>query len=275
MSRFILDRNWSYDSDDVGLKLLPLYSSAKLFSLHVYIFIILTCNYQLAYFWWLSDPINIMYRNYYQCAVNQAFAFLRFRWSSGWTSVALVRREFTTSSFFLLKIASISFNLISVSLSRATWVVDVVPACCKNWLKQSMSESCWAYRSFKSFEFLVFGLFIGFYFFSCFGASVFEFLNPIYERLESSNPGFLQAQAYTGGLVERSWKLPFRPLRVFGSLGIVEPPWSFVNGWAISLFVNAPLERDSSCRDSESSSAKLVAHDSAACQRIIFKFKTS
>ena len=44
------------------------------------------------------------------------------------------------------------------------------------------------------------------------------------KRLESSNPGFLQAQAYTGGLVERSWKLPFRPLKVSGSLGIVEPP---------------------------------------------------
>lgn len=44
------------------------------------------------------------------------------------------------------------------------------------------------------------------------------------KRLESSNPGFLQAQAYTGGLVERSWKLPFRPLTVFGSLEIVEPP---------------------------------------------------
>ena len=116
--------------------------------------------------------------------MNQAFIFLRFRWSSGWTSVALAKREVTTSSFFLLKTASISFSLTSVSLSRACWVVDVVPACCKkNWLtKQSASESCWAHWSFESSEFLFFGLFISFYFFTCFGASIFEFLNAIYEE---------------------------------------------------------------------------------------------
>ena len=86
------------------------------------------------------------------------------------------------------------------------------------------------------------------------------------KRLESSNTGLLQA-AYTGALVERFWKLPFRPLRVFGSLGIAEPPWSFVNEpsrcqYHCSLTHHTVLERD--YRDSKSSSAKLwlslIAH---------------
>jgi hypothetical protein len=88
-------------------------------------------------------------------------------------------------------------------------------------LKQ-LTSNFWAHRSFESAEFLSFGLFIGLYFFIGLGASVFESLNAIYEQSQVEQSKV--AQTYTGGLVERSWKLPFRPPEVSESLGIAELP---------------------------------------------------
>jgi hypothetical protein len=53
----------------------------------------------------------------------------------------------------------------------------------------------------KSFEFLVFGFFIGLNFFTCSCPSVFEFLKAIYEETESGNPGFYRAKLTLASLL--------------------------------------------------------------------------
>ena len=51
------------------------------------------------------------------------------------------------------------------------------------------------------------------------------------KRLKSSNQGFyVSPKTYIGELVERFWKLLFRPLEVSGSLGIAELPSGFAYG---------------------------------------------